>query len=671
MALDVRKRRRGRGGQTKEPREAKGLAPGKRTLVQSGRGGPRSRTPVAAGRGGTQSRAPTAAGRGRPGEQAAGGETAAAGSKGGPSLFGRDLMDDAPSRPSRDQVYGPDEAAKESPGKVAGSEAHGPAAPLLDGDDLDKATRNNPIYQRRVGFDPDVFASGVDVDSPELAQAVADYQKQHGLHVDGMAGPKTCDHLDEQAGEGGGGAAVADGPGAGSSAGAEAESVSPGPGARVAAEMSPEGARGAGGAGGASSAPTRETEADADERADVDPAVIKEFVARALSAGEDVGEGLSLVLGELRAAGQEAAADAAAAGPRAFMRYLRRHAPDVAGLLAQEENRSADDTAQVVLEHINSFNEIPVWKPDDDESTDEPAAHFDTPYVLRRADDTVPANNNESQPAQDYVQRPEIQNLRAAQIKRGPYKGKRVRELGLAPFFGKATPMQMQVIAQACIDEGITTPAEVQSYVDTGNDCRGGDRYNGKFGVDCGGVAGQVSHLLEGEEGDGSDPVRGFTNRGASHYTVDRDTGRPDLSGFEPVAPEEARPGDMVSTGPHVMVVTGRRIVELPNLNDPADTVTATCLEIGEATPASSGNTAGVGNVRTDRRYYHVPDANKIRDKEPQNGYHHRFAKVWGDELPAWSYSDEGFEIPNQEGVTDDMFAVVRNPNREDGEGIV
>ena len=166
----TRRGKAGSGGNPAGDASAK-LAPGKRTRVQAAerRGKPKQARP---GKNGVQN---------------------------GP---GRDLMDDAPSRPSRSELQ---------TGGVLGPE------------EVEHARRNNPIYQRQLGFDPTEF-SAAPVDSAEFAQDVARYQEEHTLIVDGMAGPTTCRKADiAESNEAGAEDFAEDGAGAGESAAPETE----------------------------------------------------------------------------------------------------------------------------------------------------------------------------------------------------------------------------------------------------------------------------------------------------------------------------------------------------------------------------------------------------------------------------------------------------------------
>src|SRR5690349_12651650 len=84
-----------------------------------------------------------------------------------------------------------------APGKrtlIEGVEA-GPAGALLTPDQIERARRNNPIYHAQLKYDPKVFGAGDDVTTEAFALAVAKYQKDHGLAVDGMAGPITAKNI--------------------------------------------------------------------------------------------------------------------------------------------------------------------------------------------------------------------------------------------------------------------------------------------------------------------------------------------------------------------------------------------------------------------------------------------------------------------------------------------
>src|SRR5262249_6619746 len=58
---------------------------------------------------------------------------------------------------------------------------------------LDHARTRNPLHWHRLRFQADAF-SDAPVGSVEFAHAVARYQAEAGLAVDGIAGPETCRH---------------------------------------------------------------------------------------------------------------------------------------------------------------------------------------------------------------------------------------------------------------------------------------------------------------------------------------------------------------------------------------------------------------------------------------------------------------------------------------------
>jgi hypothetical protein len=70
-----------------------------------------------------------------------------------------------------------------------------PEAPRLEPRALAKARRANPRYLERLDFDPFRFGGDLDVGSADFACAVAAYQGEAGLTVDGIAGPITCEAI--------------------------------------------------------------------------------------------------------------------------------------------------------------------------------------------------------------------------------------------------------------------------------------------------------------------------------------------------------------------------------------------------------------------------------------------------------------------------------------------
>jgi len=85
-------------------------------------------------------------------------------------------------------------ATIDAPKEVEESRATLPVEPAAGGPlsahQLAHARRSNPAWHRRLGYDAAVFGGGP-VGSDEFALAVAAFQQQHGLAVDGVAGPRT------------------------------------------------------------------------------------------------------------------------------------------------------------------------------------------------------------------------------------------------------------------------------------------------------------------------------------------------------------------------------------------------------------------------------------------------------------------------------------------------
>ena len=67
----------------------------------------------------------------------------------------------------------------------------GAAEGPLSGRKLRSACRTNPHYARSLGWTADLFGGSGDARSEECAQAIAKFQADAGLMVDGIAGPKT------------------------------------------------------------------------------------------------------------------------------------------------------------------------------------------------------------------------------------------------------------------------------------------------------------------------------------------------------------------------------------------------------------------------------------------------------------------------------------------------
>src|ERR1051325_4651767 len=63
---------------------------------------------------------------------------------------------------------------------------------LLSQAAIARARRSNPIHHAQLHYDASMFGAGEDVGSEAFALAVARYQRDHGLTVDGMVGPSTA-----------------------------------------------------------------------------------------------------------------------------------------------------------------------------------------------------------------------------------------------------------------------------------------------------------------------------------------------------------------------------------------------------------------------------------------------------------------------------------------------
>lgn len=264
--------------------------------------------------------------------------------------------------------------------------------------------------------------------------------------------------------------------------------------------------------------------------------------------------------------------------------------------------------AQRILSLANDFNAIPVWAPGvaGDQA---PTTTFRTPYVLNTVD-----------------QADEAGTIKAQRIAEGrPNAGQTVSQAaGNNAFLGKGTPQQMQIIAQACVDNGLATTATIQNYVNMGR-MRNNTSRNGKFGVDCSGFTGIAMNELEG------DGRVGNTSHNAAAYKHD---GSRD---FTPVSPDDAVAGDVISYEytNHVVVVYQTQDVNIPMVGATGEggaTRRAVKLSVAEST--GSQNATNNQYVRTDRGFWYFPNATQVFGQANPAGPEWLLAGAVGAEQP-------------------------------------
>ncbi len=176
-------------------------------------------------------------------------------------------------------------------------------------------------------------------------------------------------------------------------------------------------------------------------------------------------------------------------------------------------------------------------------------------------------------------------------------------------FVGKGTPEAIQVIAQAAVDAGLTTAANIQTYINQGPWNSGHNRRNGRFGVDCSGLTAIAIAEMGGADrsaGPGLN-IRATTYRPGGSAITQR--------GFTQVRVGEAvHAGDVIArmNTNHVMVLFGFRQISIPaDSASPNPQVsgnrTASKFLVGESTAArQAGN---VGEVTDRKEFVSVPDA--------------------------------------------------------------
>ncbi|MCB9766308.1 MAG: SH3 domain-containing protein [Alphaproteobacteria bacterium] len=269
----------------------------------------------------------------------------------------------------------------------------------------------------------------------------------------------------------------------------------------------------------------------------------------------------------------------------------------------------SDAAERRVLQLATDFNNIPVWNKESG-SDQQPNGSFRTPYVLNTVDQCAEAS--------------QIKRLTIAQGR--PHAGQTVSQAaGGRPFIGKATPDQMQIVAQACIDNDLATPGNIQTYVNQGRQ-RTASRRNGKFGVDCSGF---TSQMMQDLEGDGRD---GFTSTNAASFKHDGSRN------YTPINPDDAAAGDVISyeTTNHVLVITNSTDVQMQAVGATGDggaTRRAVKLSVAEST----GSQADSGEyIRTDRRFFYFPNAGTVMGEANTQGPEWKLAAHFSDDLPRY-----------------------------------
>lgn len=274
-----------------------------------------------------------------------------------------------------------------------------------------------------------------------------------------------------------------------------------------------------------------------------------------------------------------------------------------------DTDTDAEAATNPVLQLVNDFNNVPVWRPGELAPEAQPATTYQTPYLLN----TVPQSSAV----------PGIRGLRIAQGR--PHAGQTVgAAVGARPFIGKGTPQQMQIISQAVVDNAHDgqTVATIQAYANNGR-MRTASRRNGKWGVDCSGLTSQLMHEMEGNDREGfeSTNAASFLANGSRRFTN--------------VSPENAQVGDIISfySTNHVVAVATRTEVQLPLANNNTSrTQRAIQLSVGEST--ASQNAQDQRYVRNDRRMYYFPNATTVLGRSNPGGPRWRLASAFSNALP-------------------------------------
>lgn len=180
-------------------------------------------------------------------------------------------------------------------------------------------------------------------------------------------------------------------------------------------------------------------------------------------------------------------------------------------------------------------------------------------------------------------------------------------------FEGKGTPEAIQVIAQAAVDAGLTTAANIQTYINQGPWNSDHNRRNGRFGVDCSGL----TAIAIAEMGGTNRSAGPGLNIGATAY---RPGGIAIIRrGFTQVRVGEAvNAGDVIArmNANHVMV-----LFEFSRINIPADAAstnpqvtgnrTAWKYLVGESTAARhAGNVGEVTDSRLTQNFRRLARSN-------------------------------------------------------------
>lgn len=267
-------------------------------------------------------------------------------------------------------------------------------------------------------------------------------------------------------------------------------------------------------------------------------------------------------------------------------------------------------TAQTRITQLaNDYNSIPVWGPG--VATDQaPTTTIRTPYVLATVAEADEASS--------------IKGLTIAEGR--PNAGKTVRQAATNnPFVGKGTPAQIQIAAQAVIDGGLATTANLQTYINQGRQRESGNR-NGKFGVDCSGFTGIAMNELEGNGRQNN------TSNNAVSYR--HDGGR----GFTPISPENAAAGDVISyeTTNHVVVVYNKQDIQIPMVGGTEGGATKRAVKISVAESTASQNGDNAQYVRTDRGFWYFPGATTVMGAANNAGPEWKLVSSAGDALPKY-----------------------------------
>lgn len=277
---------------------------------------------------------------------------------------------------------------------------------------------------------------------------------------------------------------------------------------------------------------------------------------------------------------------------------------------------------------VSDYQTVPVWR--SDQSEDEaPAATFRTPYVLNSPESVQTALSSQRSTHSGLATR--------AGSTVGTATGNR-------PFVGKGTPTEVQLVAQAAIDAGLTNPGGIQAYINNGPMNSSGSRQNGRWGVDCSGFTAIVVSEMAGNGRDVSGNRRSTSYRpGGGALTG---------GGFTQVAADRAQAGDVVSymSTNHVVVIAERQDVNIVNAE--GETKAAVKLRVGES---------GGAGIRSTNTFWFVPGAARYGNTTPRTSPDVTLARRNATTAPTWEDYRDGFRVITT-GFNVSNYSIVRPP---------